>query len=312
MTSGSKKVVIAALIGNALVAIVKFIASLFTGSSAMISEGIHSVVDTSDQLLLLLGMKRAKKPPDAEFPYGYGKEVYFWSFVVALMVFLVGAGLSMLEGVQSLLHPKAISDPSVNYIVLALAAIFESTTWYISLKEFRSVKGNQPYFKAIRQGKDPTKFVVLFEDSAALLGLVTAFLGIFLSEQTGIFIFDGIASVVIGLILGVTAFWLAYETKGLLIGESADPRTVEGINEIIRSYGAILTENQILTMHVGPNMILVNLSVDFKNDLNAGAIERAIAQLTREIKNRYPRVKRVFIEAEGPLEAMSEEYMKED
>jgi cation diffusion facilitator family transporter len=312
MTSGSKRVIIAALIGNALVAAVKFVASIFTGSSAMLSEGIHSVVDTSDQLLLLLGMRRARKPADPEFPYGYGKEIYFWSFVVALMVFLVGAGLSTLKGILSLAHPHAMSDVFVNYIVLGLSVIFESTTWYISLKEFRKVKGDRPYFKAIRRGKDPTKFVVLFEDSAALLGLFIAFLGIFLSEITGIHIFDGIASIIIGVILAVTAFWLAFETKGLLIGESADPLTVEGINEIISSYDAILTENQILTMHMGPDMILVNLSVDFKDDLNAGAIERAIAHLTREIKNKYPRVKRVFIEAEGPLEALSEEYIKED
>lgn len=312
MNTGSKKVIIAALIGNLLVAIVKFIASFITGSSAMLSEGIHSVVDTTDQLLLLLGMKRAQKPADTEFPYGYGKEIYFWSFVVALMVFLVGAGLSLLKGILSLFHPGAIHDPFVNYIVLGLAFIFESITWYISLKEFRSVKGDRPYFKAIRREKDPTKFVVLFEDSAALLGLLIAFLGILLSEITGILIFDGIASITIGIILAVTAFWLAYETKGLLIGESADPQTVEGINKIISSYDAILTENQILTMHVGPDMILVNLSVDFKDDLNAGAIERAIAHLTKEIKNKYPRVKRVFVEAEGPLEALLEQYIEED
>jgi cation diffusion facilitator family transporter len=312
MASGSKKVIIAALIGNALVAVVKFIASIFTGSSAMVSEGIHSVVDTSDQLLLLLGMKRAKKPADPEFPYGYGKEIYFWSFVVALIVFLVGAGLSLLKGILSLIHPQAINDVFINYIVLVLSAVFESVTWYISLKEFRSVKGDQPYFKAIRRAKDPTKFVVLFEDSAALLGLFVAFLGILLTQITGIFVFDGIASIIIGIILGITAFWLAYETKGLLIGESADPQTVEGINKIISSYDVILTENQILTMHIGPNMILVNLSVDFKDDLNAGSIEKAIAQLTKEIKQQYPRVKRVFVEAEGPLEALSEEYMKED
>jgi cation diffusion facilitator family transporter len=312
MTSGSKRVIIAALIGNALVAIVKFIASMLTGSAAMLSEGIHSVVDTSDQLFLLLGMKRARKPADTEFPYGYGKEIYFWSFVVALMVFLVGAGLSLLKGILSLFHPHEISDVFVNYIVLGLAAIFESITWYISLVEFRRVKGDRPYFRAIRRGKDPTKFVVLFEDSAALLGLFIAFLGILLSEITGISFFDGIASIIIGIILGITAFWLAYETKGLLIGESADPKTVEGINKIISSYDAILTENQILTMHMGPDMILVNLSVDFKDDLNAGAIERAIAHLTKEIKHQYPRVKRVFVEAEGPLEALSEEYIKDD
>jgi cation diffusion facilitator family transporter len=312
MASGSKRVIIAALIGNALVAVVKFIASIFTGSAAMVSEGIHSVVDTSDQLLLLLGMKRAKKPADPEFPYGYGKEIYFWSFVVALIVFLVGAGLSLLKGVFSLVNPQGINEFFINYIVLAADAIFESITWYISLKEFRRVKGDTPYLKAIRRAKDPTKFVVLLEDSAALIGLFVAFLGIFLTQMTGILIFDGIASIIIGVILSITAFWLAYETKGLLIGESADPQTVEGINKIISSYDVILTENQILTMHIGPNMILVNLSVDFKDDLNAGAIEKAIAHLTKEIKHQYPRVKRVFVEAEGPLEALSEEYMKED
>jgi len=298
MASGSKKVVIAALIGNALVAATKFVASLFTGSSAMLSEGIHSVIDTSDQLLMLLGMKRAEKPADANFPYGYGKEIYFWSFVVALMVFLVGAGLSIFEGFRSLSNPSPIHNPFVNYIVIVLAAIFEGSSWYISLKAFRKAKGNQNYLRAIRRGKDPTKFVVLFEDSAALLGLFVAFLCIFLSEQTGILIFDGIASIVIGLILGVTASWLAYETKGLLIGESADPQIVEAISNIARQIEEIVKVNETLTMHMGPDYILVNLSVDFDDSIPASQVEKATARLVKELKNKFSRVKRVFVEAE--------------
>ena len=298
MASGSKKVIYAALIGNSLIAITKFIASFLTGRSAMLSEGIHSSVDTGNQLMLLLGLRQAKKPADERFPFGHGKEVYFWSFVVAIMIFGVGAGISIYEGIHSVLDPHPVQNPMTNYIVLGLAMVFEAFAWYFAWKEFRKTKGERSYYEAVRKEKDPTTFVVLFEDSAAMLGLIVAFMGIWLGEVTGYLLWDGVASIVIGVILAVTAAWLAYETKGLLIGESASPEIVKGISELAGSSENIRSVNETLTMHVGPEYVLLNLSVDFKNNLDAEKIEQSISDLTGKIKTRYPSIKRVFVEAE--------------
>lgn len=300
MASSSKKVIYAALVGNGLIAITKFFASVITGSSAMLSEGIHSTVDTGNQLLLLLGLRRAKRPADKDFPFGHGKEIYFWSFVVAIMIFAVGAGISIYEGIHSLMDPHPIENPFVNYIVLGLAMIFEAFAWYFAWKEFRNIKGERGYYEAVRKEKNPTTFVVLFEDTAAMLGLIVAFVGIAIGQWTGLHIFDGIASIVIGIILGITAAWLAYETKGLLIGESADQQITKGIHKILSANNAIVRVNEALTLHMGPNYILVTISVDFKDSLETSIIENDISQLTSKIKEQYPRVKRVFIEAENP------------
>lgn len=306
MDGSSKKVIYAALLGNALVAITKFVAASMTGSSAMLSEGIHSVVDTGNQLLLLLGLHKAKKPADERFPFGHGKEVYFWSFVVALLIFAVGAGVSLYEGVLHMLYPTPIESPYVNYIVLLLAMIFEGAAFYFALTEFSRAKGKWGYLEAIRKGKDPTNFVVLFEDSAALLGLLVAFLGVFLTQLTGNMMFDGLASILIGLILGGTAIWLAYETKGLLIGESANLKVVQEIRRIVENYPHVEHVNEVLTMHMGPNFILVNLSVDFADQATAVELEQAISGLDALIKQGCPEVKRVFIEAEARRGASSE------
>ncbi len=296
--SGSKKVIIAALIGNTLIAVTKFIAAAFTGSSAMLSEGIHSLVDTGNQVLLLHGMKRAARPADERFPFGHGKEIYFWSFVVAILIFAVGAGVSLYEGVLHALDPQPMESPIINYIVLGFAMLFEGGAWYFAFKEFSKVKGRRGYIEAVQQGKDPSMFVVLFEDSAAMLGLIVAFAGILLSQLTGIFIFDGIASIIIGLILGGTAIWLAYETKGLLIGESANPQVVAGIRAIAADFQGVDHVNEVLTMHMGPDYILANISVDFDDAISADEVEQNIAHIDRRIKQVYPQIKRVFIEAE--------------
>jgi len=298
MSASSTKVIYAALIGNFFIAIIKFIAASLTGSSAMLSEGIHSVVDTGNQMLLLYGLKQAKKPADKRFPFGHGKEVYFWSFVVAILIFAVGAGVSIYEGVHRILHPSAIENVMVNYIVLGLAIIFEGAAWLFALKEFKQQKGKWGYVEAVKRGKDPSIFLVLFEDSAAMSGLVVAFFGVLLTQLTGILIFDGIASVVIGLILAATAMWLAYETKGLLIGESANEEVVNKITELAKTHHAIEHVNEILTMHMGPEYILVNISVNFVDDVVADDIELAIDSLDKEIKAVFPKVKRIFIEAE--------------
>ena len=298
--SASTKVILAALVGNTLIAVTKFIAAAMTGSSAMLSEGIHSLVDTGNQVLLLYGMKAARRKPDERFPFGYGKEIYFWSFAVAIMIFAVGAGVSLYEGVLHLMHPAPIKDPMINYIVLALAMLFEGFAWYFALREFRKTKGKLGYIEAVHRGKDPTMFVVLFEDSAAMLGLVVAFVGILLGQITGIAYFDGAASVIIGLILGATAVWLAYETKGLLIGESANKAVVQGIRTILDNSDTVQKISEVLTMHMGPDYVLVTVSVDFQDDLTALGIEETVAKMSRQIKQAYPEVKRVFIEAKEP------------
>ena len=298
-SASSKKVIFAALIGNALIALTKFIAFFVTQSAAMLSEGVHSVVDTGNQLLLLYGLHRAKKPADQRFPFGHGKEVYFWGFVVAITIFTIGAGVSLYKGVHHIMHPVPIVNPTINYIVLACALVFEGAAWYFAFTEFTKAKGKWGYFEAVQRGKDPSMFVVLFEDSAAMLGIIAAFVGIFLSQVTGNYVYDGIASVVIGLILAGTAVWLAYEIKGLLIGESARPELVKSIKEIANSYPKIKHVNEVLTLHMGPDFILLNLSVDFANTVSVGDIEETIARLDRHIKQSYPKIKRVFVEAEA-------------
>ncbi|THB71936.1 MAG: cation transporter [Desulfovibrio sp.] len=295
----SKKVILAALIGNSLIAATKFIAASITGSSAMISEGIHSVVDTGNQFLLLFGLARSRRPADERFPFGHGKEVYFWGFIVAILIFAVGAGLSIYEGIEHILHPEPMTNVMVNYVVLGLAIIFEGFCWWVAFREFNRHRGDKGMLEAVHKGKDPNLFVVLFEDTAAMLGLVVALIGIFLGQVTGWVYFDGIASVAIGVILAATAVWLAYETHSLLIGESADSDVVKSIKEMIALYPGVRSVNEVLTTHFGPEFILVNVSVDFESSLAADEMERTIAKMDGEIKQAFPLVKRVFVEAEA-------------
>jgi len=300
MDSSSKKVILAALAGNLLIAVTKLIAAAFTASSAMFSEGIHSLVDTGNQILLLYGLRRARRPADPEHPFGHGKEVYFWSFVVAMSIFTLGAGISLYKGIERLRHPHPIEDAVINYVVLALAFLFEGAAWGFALSAFSRIKGKKwGYVEAVHRGKDPSMFVVLFEDSAAMLGLVVAFLGILLTQWTGLTWFDGLASILIGVILGGTAVWLAYETKGLLIGESAHRPVVDGIRGIAMGIEEVERVHEVLTMHMGPDFILVNISVKFAAGTRAERMERAIAGLDRRIKEVFPKVKRVFVEAEA-------------
>ena len=264
----------------------------------MMSEGIHSLVDTGNQILLLYGIKQAAKPADADFPFGYGKEIYFWSFIVAILIFALGGGISIYEGILHLDHPEPISNPLINYVVLGLAMVFEGAAWAFAFKEFKRVKGKWGYLEAIQRAKDPSIFVVLFEDSAAMLGLAVAFAGIALSQATGILWFDAAASIIIGLILFGTAIWLAYETKGLLIGESANRSVIKAIREILQAGDHIEHVNEILTMHMGPDYILANISVDFNDNISADEIEKSIAEIDVKIKQQHPQIKRIFIEAE--------------
>ena len=298
MASGSKKVIYAALIGNTLIAITKFVAASITHSSAMLSEGIHSLVDTGNQILLLHGIKQSHKPADKDFPFGHGKEIYFWSFVVAICIFGIGAGVSIYEGIHRLQSPHPIENARINYLVLGIAMLFEFGAWFLAMKEFRAVKGSHGTIAAVRAGKDPTLFVVLFEDSAAMVGLFIAFLGVLLGDITDNSMWDGIAAILFGLILATTAAWLATETKGLLIGESARPEVVEGVKRIAQSVAAIQHVNEVLTLHMGPEYILAALSVEFRDEARADDIEAAVADFTSQLKAEFPLVKRVFVEAE--------------
>ncbi|KZL10538.1 cation diffusion facilitator family transporter [Pseudovibrio sp. Ad26] len=296
---GSKKVIFAALAGNTLISITKFAAAAYTGSAAMLSEGIHSLVDTGNQGLLLLGMKRAEKPADEKHPFGYGSEIYFWAFVVAIMIFAVGAGISLYEGIQKILNPHPIESALIAYIVLGLAIIFEGWAWMVAYKEFKKTKGKRPFLAAVRDSKDPTVFTVLFEDTAAMLGLLVALVGIYGAQALGIAWLDGAASVVIGLILAGTAFVLALETKGLLIGESASDELVASVREILQAPAAVKGVNEIRTLHLGPNDVLLAASLDFEDALTAGGVEEVIFSLEDTIKRTQPLIGRVFLEVQA-------------
>ncbi len=299
MASGSKKVIYAALTGNGLIAITKFFAASVTGSSAMLSEAIHSMVDTGNQGLLLYGLKRSKRPPDAAHPFGYGSELYFWCFVVAILIFGLGAGISFYEGISKLMNPHPISSPHINYIVLSLAIVFEAGAWWIAYKEFGKVRGNFGLFEAVQRSKDATIFTVLFEDTAAMLGLIAALIGIAAADKLGIVWADGAASVSIGIILAGTASFLAYETKGLLIGESASREVTQGVRGIVARAKTVKHVNELRTMHMAPNDILLALSLDFHDDLSAGRVEDTIFQLEQGIKARFPDIRRLFIEVQS-------------
>ncbi|MBT6203574.1 MAG: cation diffusion facilitator family transporter [Alphaproteobacteria bacterium] len=296
--SGSKKVIFAALAGNGLIAITKLSAAAYTGSSAMLSEAIHSLVDTGNQGLILYGLKRSAKPADDRHPFGYGPELYFWSFVVAILIFGIGAGVSLYEGIEKVRYPHAATDVMVNYIVLGVAMIFEAGAWLVAYKEFNKRRGALSLVGAIAQSKDPSVFTVLLEDSAAMSGLIVAFVGILLADLLEMPVLDGAASIGIGLILAATAAVLAYECKGLLIGESAVPATVESIRREARAHRGVERVNEVLTMHMGPGDILLNLSIDFDSGLDAEDLEQAVAEIERDIKTRHPEVKRIFIEAQ--------------
>ncbi|WP_259780630.1 cation diffusion facilitator family transporter [Aestuariispira ectoiniformans] len=299
MAGGSKKVVFAAIGANAVIAAAKFTAAVVTGSAAMFSEAIHSTVDTGNQLLLLLGLYKAAKPADREHPFGYSKELYFWSFVVALLIFAVGAGVSIYEGIHKIIAPHAVENPLVNFVVLGIAAVVEGGAWLLALKEFNRTRGRYTIPQAVRRTKDPAVLAVLLEDSAAILGLVIAFGGVAGSYFLNMPVLDGVASVGIGLLLAAIAVVLAVETKALLIGEAASPEVVAAIRKLADQHAHVAEVNEILTMHLGPEDILVNLSLDFRNDIPAGMVESTVTELERQVKETMPQVRRIFIEVQS-------------
>jgi cation diffusion facilitator family transporter len=295
----SKSAVYAAIAGNLAIAVTKFIAASVTGSSAMLSEGIHSLVDTGNGLLLLLGIRRSRKPPDPDHPFGHGKELYFWTLIVAILIFAVGGGMSVFEGIVHLRHPSELNDPTWNYVVLALAAAFEGFSWSVAYRELRKTRGQRNLWEAFRASKDPTTFTVLVEDSAAMLGLLVAFLGVYFGHQFHNPYLDGAASIVIGIILGVVAIVLSHESKGLLVGESADPEVLASIRALAEADPAVERIGPPLTMHLGPHEVLLNLDIQFRKGMSAAEVEAAVDRLEKAIRAKHPEVKRIFIEAES-------------
>lgn len=296
--SASHKVVYAALAGNMLIAIAKFVAAGVSGSSAMISEGVHSLVDTVNELLLLYGLRRAGLPPDRTHPFGHGRELYFWSFIVALLVLAMGAGVSFYQGVVHIRHPEAIERPLINYLVLAVSFIFEGTSWFVALREFRVRKGRLGYFEAFRLSKDPTTFTVLLEDSAALLGLLIALAGLIGAQLLDQPVLDGVASIGIAGVLAVSAMLLARETKGLLIGETAHPVVSEAILAVAAADAGVRCANGVLTVQMGPSQVVAALSAEFEDALTTPQIEACIDRIERQARQAHPEIISLFIKAQ--------------
>ena len=297
--STSKNVIFAALAGNTAIAVTKFGAALFTGSAAMMSEAIHSAVDTGNQILLLIGLKRAARPASETHSFGHGLQLYFYTFVVAVLIFGVGAVVSILHGIERIQDPEPMDSPWVNYLVLSLSIAFEGASWLVALKAFNRERAGRPFLSAIRRSKDPTVFTVLFEDTAALAGLVVALGGVAASQLLGDSRIDGAASIVIGGILALTAAFLAFESQSLLTGEAADPDTRAVIAAMAAEEPGVDGLNDLRTMHFGPNEILVCLSLDFRNGLSAGQVEDTVARLEQRIRAAYPQAGRIYVEAQS-------------
>ncbi|MFD2110390.1 cation diffusion facilitator family transporter [Thiorhodococcus fuscus] len=290
-----------AMAANGVIAVAKGIAALYTGSSAMFSECIHSLVDTANEGLLLYGMKRSGHQPDQTHPFGYGKELYFWSLIVAVALFGIGGGLTFFEGLTHITGhaPEERGNVMWNYAVIAIALIAEGTSWMIALREFLPSVKDKRLWQALRDAKDPTTVTVIFEDSAALAGLLFALAGVYLTEITGNPMWDGIASMLIGVTLSGVAILLAYESRSLLIGEAADPSVIESIRQIAREDADVLEAGRPLTMHFGPDEVLLNLDVRFRSSLSSETIMGVVDRLERRIRERHPEIKRIFIEAES-------------
>ncbi|RVT39557.1 cation diffusion facilitator family transporter [Sphingobium algorifonticola] len=297
-------VLFGALFANVGIAIAKFVAAAISGSSSMLTEGVHSLVDSGNQVLLLYGQAKAKRPPDATHPFGYGRELYFWAFVVAILIFAVGAGASIYEGWLHIAEPEPLRDPAINYAVLAVAVLLEGTSWAIAVREFNGKRGASSWWQSIRRSKDPAGFIVLFEDSAALIGLGIAGVGVWASHHYGDPRIDGMASIAIGLILAGVAVLLAREAKGLLIGESADPAIISVVWSILDKRPQISAVNHVRTIHTAPDAVFVAISADFADDLPMGEAESLIEDIEREMKARVPELTSIYIRPEKQDDAI--------
>jgi cation diffusion facilitator family transporter len=298
MAGSSKIAIYGAIAANSAIAVSKFIAAFFTGSSAMLSEGVHSLVDTGNGILLLFGIKLSKNPPDDKHPFGYGNEVFFWSFVVAILIFALGGGIAIYEGVRHILHPRQLENVQWNYVVLILAMIFEGAALRVALKQFNASRRNKPFMRALKDSKDSSTVAVVVEDTAALLGLMIALLSVLLGHLTGWPYFDGIGSVLIGVLLVSVAFFFAVECKALLVGEGLLPEEVEKIGQILDEEPRVSVYRRPLSLYFGPSEVLVNLDVHFIDNLNSDQIEQTVDRIEDRIKAALPSVNRIYIEAD--------------
>lgn len=297
MTSSSKLPIYGALAANLAIAVMKFVASFFTGSSAMLSEGIHSTVDSGNQLLLLLGISRSKKPADDTHPFGYGKEIYFWTLIVAVLIFGIGGGMSVYEGISHIQHPSELKDPTWNYWVLIGAIIFEGASFVVAIRHFNKARAGNGFFKELSESKDPTLFAVIYEDAAALLGLIIALAGVYLAHAFQNPMIDGISSIVIGIILAVVAIIMVIESRHLLVGESARPLMVKSIHKIVDDHPQVENVHPPLTMQLSPNEVLLVLNIYFEESLSGNAMVDAIDDLEQQIRDKHPEVVKIYIES---------------
>ncbi len=298
----SPKAVIAAVLANIAIGIVKFIAAFISGSSAMISEGVHSIVDSGNGLLILFGMKRAQRKPDLAHPFGYSQELYFWTLVVAIMIFALGGGVSMYEGIHRILEitpETTLGDPTLNYVIIAISAVIEGISLSVALREFNAARGKVKPLRFIRDAKDPSLFTVVLEDSAALTGLALAFLGTFLGHVTGNPYYDGIAAVLIGLLLAGVAVILLRETKGLIIGEGLSGEELKRMAKIIEANPNVVKCGRILSLYLGPHDLLVTVDVTFDDAVERVSIDHTIDSIERAIVAAFPQTTRIFIEPEN-------------
>ncbi|WP_184364263.1 cation diffusion facilitator family transporter [Rhizobium sp. BK602] len=291
----ARTAVYAALVGNIAVAMTKLIAAAITGSAAMFSEAVHSVVDCGNEGLLLYGYRRAVRRPDLVHPLGFGRELYFWSFIVALLLFALGAGVSMYQGIRHALAPQPIEHAQISYIVLALSFMFESASWIVGWRAFAKARGSLGFWKAFRQSKDPPAFMVLFEDSAALIGIAIATIGIAGAEILQMPVLDGVASILIGIVLGITAILLAIESKSLLIGERATPALVAAICNIAQKQHGVVHANSALTAQLAPDQAMVALSIEFDPTLFTEQIEECVATIEEKVRAAHPEVVALFV-----------------
>ena len=298
----STRTLVIALAANLGIAVSKFVAAAITGSSAMLTEGVHSVVDCTNQLLLMWGRHAAKRPADKLHPFGYGRELYFWSFVVAVLVFSLGAGVSVYEGIIHIMNPEEAVSPIIAYAVLVIAFILEGWSTVEAYRDFGKSRGRLSFLEAIRRSKDPPNFIVLLENGAAMAGIIAAAAGLALSQLTGDPFYDGAASVVIGTILAVTAGLLAYESKALLIGEAADPELVQALHDMVQSKKGVTAVGQVLTVHSSPDQITAMLSVDFDDEITARDVENLVWGIEEEAAERFPTVKRLYIRPRSPVD----------
>ena len=297
--STSTTAIVIAIVGNLAVAVIKFVAAGFTGSSAMLSEAIHSVVDTGNDALMLLGVYKSRLPPDYDHPFGHGRELYFWTLIVAILIFAVGGGMSAYEGIAHIAHPTLPGNPAWSYAVLGLAFVFDGTSWFFGWKAFSAEKGRRGILETIHNTKDPTSFSVLLEDSAALLGLLFAFLGIFLGRQLGLPYLDGAASVVIGLLLCVVAVLMVYESKGLLIGEGLDRETLKSARALVEADPAVERVQHLYTLYLGAHEVLLTIELRFRSTISALEVRQSVTRIRQEIRAQHPDVTRVFFGAES-------------